>query len=326
MVAQNGGMKSWEKIVILHRLLTNARYPVSKDKIFREMNCSKQQFYRIRNKFQYEFDVFVNFKNHGYCISEEDLKKIQMPGIWFKTEEIEALLILEAIIENLDGGFASDLISPLRKKYQNLLQADGLKLDEMKQKIKFVPIAKRNEDSEVLKLLMTSTLYKNTIEIKHKKLGEQERTRKISPQTLLRYKDNWYLDAWCHLRKELRTFSVNRIISVTVKPGKWKKISEKQLQEHFSEGYGIFPGKATDTAKIRFKDIAAEEVSHEQWHHNQTGTFDNDGNYILTVPYGKSQELIMDILRWGNRAEVISPQSLRNEISNIIESLQKTYK
>ena len=35
--------------------------------------------------------------------------------------------------------------------------------------------------------------------------------RTVSPQRLSYYRDNWYLDAWCHLREGLRTFALDAI-------------------------------------------------------------------------------------------------------------------
>ena len=35
--------------------------------------------------------------------------------------------------------------------------------------------------------------------------------REVSPQRLVHYRDNWYLDAWCHLREDVRSFSIDAI-------------------------------------------------------------------------------------------------------------------
>lgn len=44
----------------------------------------------------------------------------------------------------------------------------------------------------------------------------ETRQREVSPQRLIHYRDNWYLDAWCHLRRALRSFSVDAIRTVRV--------------------------------------------------------------------------------------------------------------
>jgi predicted DNA-binding transcriptional regulator YafY len=65
-------------------------------------------------------------------------------------------------------------------------------------------------------------------------------------------------------------------------------------------------------------------VSQEEWHPKQNGQREN-GNYLLEIPYNKSDELIMDILRWGEEAEVLEPKVLRAEIIEKIEKMKKNY-
>ena len=60
--------------------------------------------------------------------------------------------------------------------------------------------------------------------IKRKRIGiayyarSTDRTsrREISPQRLVHYRGNWYLDAWCHMRNDLRTFAIDGILEANV--------------------------------------------------------------------------------------------------------------
>ena len=143
----------------------------------------------------------------------------------------------------------------------------------------------------------------------------------MSPQRLIYYRDNWYLDAYCHLRKALRSFALDGISALNNSGTKAEDISEKQLQEHFAESYGIFSGKATNRAKLKFTPERSRWVSAETWHGQQIGSFDKAGNYILEFDYDQDPELIMDILKHGSGVEVIQPSSLRKRVK---EELLKT--
>jgi predicted DNA-binding transcriptional regulator YafY len=99
------------------------------------------------------------------------------------------------------------------------------------------------------------------------------------------------------------------------------EISEKVLNEYFGESYGIFSGKSTQKAKLRFSPERARWVSAETWHKHQKASFDEDGYYILEFDYNQDPELVMDILKHGSEVEVIAPASLRKRIK---EELQKT--
>ncbi len=67
--------------------------------------------------------------------------------------------------------------------------------------------------------------------------------REISPQRLVHYRDNWYLDAWCHLRNDLRSFAVDAIRRAEILEQPAKNVSEKTLDDVLGAGYGIFSGQ-----------------------------------------------------------------------------------
>jgi predicted DNA-binding transcriptional regulator YafY len=141
----------------------------------------------------------------------------------------------------------------------------------------------------------------------------------------VRYRDNWYVDAYCHLRQELRTFALDRLTKAETAPGKHHRVSRQQREDFFASAYGIFTGSATHTAVIDFTGTAAREVSRETWHPKQEGKWLDEKTYRLTLPYGHSRELIMDILRWGEWAEVKKPKTLREEVRKTIKSAIKKY-
>ncbi len=68
--------------------------------------------------------------------------------------------------------------------------------------------------------------------------------RTISPQALVRYRDNWYMDTYCHLRNGLRTSNVSRITKAAFAKGAFVRVEPGVLQSHYGEAYGIFNGLA----------------------------------------------------------------------------------
>jgi hypothetical protein len=100
---------------------------------------------------------------------------------------------------------------------------------------------------------------------------------------------------------------------------------DKELDENFTESYGIFSGKATQRAKLRFTPERARWVSVEEWHPNQISTVNKDGFYTLEFDYNQDPELVMDILRHGSEVEVISPPSLRDKVANELKKAAQKY-
>ena len=103
------------------------------------------------------------------------------------------------------------------------------------------------------------------------------------------------------------------------------EISEKQLHEHFAESYGIFSGKASQRAKLKFTPEKARWVSSETWHGQQVGTFDKEGNYLLEFDYNQDPEWVMDILKYGAGVEVLAPTSLRKRVKDELVNALNNY-
>ena len=142
----------------------------------------------------------------------------------------------------------------------------------------------------------------------------------------MHYRDNWYLDAWCHLRNDLRGFSLDGIRSVISVNKKAIDLSVKSLDQFLATSYGIFAGEAKHRAKLKFTPERARWVAAELWHPEQKGSFDESGAYILEFPYADDRELLLDIARHGAAVEVLAPQSLRTKIRQEHESAFKQYK
>ena len=92
-----------------------------------------------------------------------------------------------------------------------------------------------------------------------------------------------------------------------------------------ASSYGIFAGKANKTAVLRFSAQRARWVADERWHPQQVGQYLTDGRYELQIPYRNDQELVMDILKHGDHAEAVSPETLRSEVAQYLRKALEKY-
>jgi predicted DNA-binding transcriptional regulator YafY len=141
-----------------------------------------------------------------------------------------------------------------------------------------------------------------------------ESDRVVSPQRVIYYRGNWYLDAWCHEKDAPRRFAVDAIREVSV-------LDEPALERPIAAGpetpgYGIFAGAAEHVAMLVFDPEAARWVAEEEWHPRQRMNRLPDGSIQLEVPYSHPQEIMMDILRHGPHVEVVQPASLRSAVAD----------
>lgn len=147
----------------------------------------------------------------------------------------------------------------------------------------------------------------------------------MPPQQLVFYRDNWYVDTWCHLRNGIRSFSIDAIRCAELVDEKGEGRSEVTTQGVLGEWvWDIFCSNVT-WAKLRFTPERARWVSVERWHPDQKSSFDEEGFYLLDIPYSDDRELIMDILKYGSSVEVVAPAALKNKVVQEIKMMLSGY-
>jgi predicted DNA-binding transcriptional regulator YafY len=250
----------------------------------------------------------------------------QLPGLWFNESEIRALLVMEHLLETLQPGLLKSHIGPLKQQIRTLLERGDHSVEEIMDRIRVLPMAARDIQAEKFERIASALLARNRLRITHYSRAHDATTeREISPQRLVHYRDNWYLDAWCHWRKALRTFAVDAVLHVVGMQEKAKAVPSSSLDRELGAGYGIFAGSDIQTAVLRFAPTRARWVAHEHWHSEQRGQFDFDGSYLMEIPYSDPRELIMDILRYGSDVEVVRPEPLRRQVKTELQQSLERY-
>lgn len=251
----------------------------------------------------------------------------ELPGLWFSAEEIHALLTMQHLLSNLDtGGLLGPQIKPLLARLTGLLGTADNPVEEVQRRIRIQTVGAREFHLDHFQSVGSALLRRKRLVIRYHARGTDETTdREVSPQRLIHYRDNWYLDAWCHLRDGLRAFAVDAIEWAEILDKKAKDVADKRLDEMLGSGYGIFSGDEVSWATLRFTPERARWVASERWHPNQEGRLLKDGSYELKVPYADDRELIMDIMKYGGDCTVVKPQALVKRVSIEIERALSMY-
>jgi predicted DNA-binding transcriptional regulator YafY len=313
----------------LHRIkyLIQARQCVPLQDFLDELEVSKATFKRdleyLRDRMNANIIYDRSMGGYRFENSKQIGEKIELPGLWFSEEEATALVLTQSLLAGLDqGGLLGPHLEPLQNIIDGILGRSETTTKELRKRLKVFGMSARKSSVEHFEAIGSALLKRSKLNIDYYAKGTNQTTsRDVSPQRLIYYRDNWYLDAYCHLRKELRSFSMDGIRKAIILSQKADEISEKVLNEYFGESYGIFSGKSTQKARLRFSPERARWVSAETWHKHQKAGFDEDGYYVLEFEYNQDPELVMDILKHGSEVEVIAPTSLKKRIK---EELQKT--
>jgi predicted DNA-binding transcriptional regulator YafY len=290
-------MDRTERFYIIDRMLRE-REVVSFSALAERLEVSRATLKRDLEYMRSRLHAPIEFDRErgGYRLASAAAgSRYALPGLWFSPAEIHALLTLQHLVSNLRAG---SVIAPrvvaVAERLRAALGGAGHDEEELRKRVRVLGMATRE---------MT---------LEHFARGRGDETeREISPQRLVHYRDNWYLDAYCHLREGLRSFSVDAIRAARMLESRATEVADERLDAVLGTGYGIFSGETVAWAMLRFTPERARWVSSEQWHPQQRSRFEADGSFVLEVPYSDPRELLMDVLRHGAEVEVLAPAPLR---------------
>ena len=240
--------------------------------------------------------------------------KHEVPGLWFSQDELLALLSLTHLLEGLQTqSVLSGVLDPIRKRFEKLVDANE-DLGQIQRRFRILSMAARRMPAEHFTKVVDATVKRRRLKITYKGRSRGDTTeRVISPQRVVHYRDNWYVDAYCHLRERVSTFSIDAIAQARMNKTRALEITDAELDAVLASGYGIFSGQPTATAVLLFSETISRWVSAEIWHPQQQGQWVGL-QWEVSFPYSDARELVMDILRHGPDVRVMAPPALAEEV------------
>ena len=320
-------MDRFDRIFELNRILQSARYPVSRQKLQEALECSRATVKRLIEEMRLYLNAPIVYDRgaNGYRYDPSEGEMYELPGLWFNASELQALLTVQQLLEGVQPGLLDSHLQPLRRRIDELLSRQAPGNEPISRRIRLLQAAARPAGPHFT-LLAGALAARRRLRLTYYSRSQDSLSeREVSPQRLTHYRDNWYLDGWCHLRNGLRTFSLDAIREARELDETAIELAEPELDEHYAAAYGIFSGKAHQQAVLRFSPPQARWVATERWHPQQQGCWLDDGRYELTLPFGHSAELVMDLLRYGPDVEVVSPAALRQQVTARLRAALKLY-
>jgi len=322
-------MAQIDRLYTIERMLRSGR-TVPLQKFLGELEVSRATFNRdldaLRDRLHAPIVYDPGMRGYRLGDPEPGAPRHELPGLWFNSRELHALLAFHHFLETLEPGLLTPHIAPLKERIEGLLETGDQALTEITRRIRILPQAARLAEPANFQYVAHALLNRKRLSFRyHGRARDDFSERMVSPQRLVHYRDNWYLDAWDHGKRALRTFAVERIHEIRITEQRAKDIAEARLDRHFASGYGIFAGRPKHKAVLRFSPAHARWVAEERWHPQQKGWTEN-GHYLLEIPYSDDRELVLDILKHGPDVEVLRPKSLRGRVLEQLARAARQYR
>ena len=327
-------MNKVHRLYKINELLANGNRR-TRDELMEALDISRATLKRDLRHLRDSLNAPIEWdkESQGYYLDQTQAvgPKYQLPGLWLNQQELLALATMQQLLESMDSnGVVAEQLKPFMDQVNLRLGHEKGEAGELAKRVTVVSTTSRCNDQVHIEVIGTALVKRNKLKIVYQARGSSQALseRTISPQRLIHYRTNWYVGAWCHKSKGIRTFSLDAIESCIELEIPAKTLADDKLAEYYDKSYGIFGGESRRWAVLRFNVKAARYVEQEVWHQDQLYRWDKSGPayfYELKVPYTHSQELIMDVLRHGADVEVVGPAALRKEFKTRVNELACLY-
>jgi predicted DNA-binding transcriptional regulator YafY len=320
------------RITELKRILQARRTPITLRQLMQRMECSESTARRALHSYRDDFGAPLAFdrRSRGWYLNGPAPETTdELPGLWFTTTELHALLAARELLRQLQPGVLAAQTAPIAKRIEQLLAQRGIPTKDLPLRIHLQAPGMRQCAPDIFARLAAALFERRRLHIRYaprsRPSAADEPGRDISPQRFTWQHGRWYLDAWCHRAEGLRRFAVERIQRAEALDQAAAELPPEHLATHCDRVYGSYTGNPEHSAVLRFTAARAQWVAEEIWHQDQQASWLPDGRYQLTLPYADPEELLLEILKYGPDCEVAAPMELRAAVIARLQAALETY-
>jgi predicted DNA-binding transcriptional regulator YafY len=153
---------------------------------------------------------------------------------------------------------------------------------------------------------------------------KKESKRKVDPYKVWFFNGTFYLIGFCHKRKEIRIFALDRIKMLHQTNESFEVQEDFDFDGFVGNSFGVFQGEPVKV-KAWFSPDVADYIKEKIWHQNQEIQTQSDGSVVFEAEVAGTDEFKFWIMSWGSNALVLEPESLRDEIRVEVNAVLAKY-
>jgi predicted DNA-binding transcriptional regulator YafY len=238
------------------------------------------------------------------------------PTLQITEGELFALLVAEKALQQYRGTtFEKPLLSAFRKMSAALPDTISLNLAEWEQTISFHTSAEPILNLEIFDALAKATAGRRQLKLSYRK-PKQAATeeRVVDPYHLANINGEWFLFAFDHLRKDIRTFAPARIRAVSETGRTFVRPQKFSLEKRLRDSFGVHSGQGEFKVVLRFSELVADYIREKRWHPSQQLRELRGGGLELRLTLSSLEEIKRWVLTWSGHATVVRPPELAEAV------------
>jgi len=178
------------------------------------------------------------------------------------------------------------------------------------------PFKSYGRHRKTIEILQKAAIEKRAVRMDYYTMSRLDETKRtVDPYRICFLNDAFYLIGFCHLRKDVRTFSLDRISNIETTGATFVIPGDFCLEDFRKASFGVHHGEEVKRVIIRFNPRAAGYIRERTWHESQAITNGEDGSLVLEMEVAGTSEVKYWVRSWGGHAEVLEPPELREEVA-----------
>jgi len=312
-----------ERMVRIHQAVSSGKFP-NASTLAREIEVTTKTIHRDLEFMRDRLGLPMVFdpRQNGYHYTEE---VSAFPTMQITEGELFALVVAEKALQQYRGtSFEKPLLSAIKKMEQALPDTISLNFADIEQTISFRTRAEPILDLKIFDELAKAVAERKQLELAYRKPGQPRgESRVVDPYHLANINGEWFLFAYDHARKDIRTFVPVRILSAHPTGKTFERSPKFSLEKRLRDSFGVHSGEGEYDVVVRFNSRAADYVREKKWHASQQLRELKGGGVELRMKLSSLLEVERWILSWGGDAKVVQPRELAESVNKSAAAILK---
>ena len=265
-----------------------------------------------------------NGKESYWKIDPDFRNRLSVP---FTLSELLSLYFAQDSIRPLDGTVLYDSLQSLFEKVWANLPKPLFK-EMVSLRGSFLSGIPAQKDygvyREFIKVIQKAIEGRRVLQLLYHPRDQEPAERRVNPYAVHLRNGTLYVIGHCHLRKDIRTFMVDRMQKIKMTDESFPAPIGFSLKDYLRHSFGMFREDLV-RVKVRFHKSLTRYLLERRWHPSQKNKKFKDGSLELAFEVAGTKEIKTWILGFGSLAKVQEPASLVTEIKDDLGKSLSSY-
>jgi predicted DNA-binding transcriptional regulator YafY len=189
------------------------------------------------------------------------------------------------------------------------------------------PVQNLGDKRAIFQQLVDARTTQHVVRIEYSSNSSQRPTiTKLRPYKLRFCRHSWYVIGRSSVHRSVKAFNLTRIRTLEVLEESFSLPRGFSIKRYLKNAWLLSPAPGPDEdIVVRFSPMVAYNVAEMRWHKTQQLEFQKDGSLVFRAQVSGLNEIIWWILAYGDQAEVLWPDRLRQLVAQRAKNMVAVY-